>query len=104
MLTGLVGWTIMDFLFSSPEIAYILVKAVTIAASFVVVCYSLTKHFKENYVFVGVATMVIGVLFKFFTDIWFMREGGIASAMIPLITYGIFNVHFVFVTYINAAS
>jgi hypothetical protein len=104
MLVGLVGWTITDFAFSEPEIAYVLVKAVTITAFLIVVCYSLTQHFKENYIFVTVATMIIGVLFKFLTEIWFLREGGIASAMVPMITYGIFNVHFVFITYINVAS
>jgi heme/copper-type cytochrome/quinol oxidase subunit 1 len=46
----------------------------------------------------------MGLAVKFITEVWELREGGLASAMVPLITYVIFNVDFFWITCCNILS
>jgi heme/copper-type cytochrome/quinol oxidase subunit 1 len=54
--------------------------------------------------FVTVIAILLILLIKFITEIMLLREGGLASAMVPLITYAIFNVDFLWITICNMVS
>jgi hypothetical protein len=95
MLVALIVWTVIEIAFTTPIFEYILLKAIAISLIIILTAYAMTKHYEKNFVEITIIALYIVVLFKFLTEIWFLREGGMASAMVPLITFVLFNVDWV---------
>lgn len=101
---GLLFWLILELATESISFAFILVRIIVILVWGILVIYTCTQHYKEHYVRVTVTISYLIVIFKFLIEIWFLKEGGMASAMIPLITFLLFNVDWILISYVNALS
>ena len=101
---AVVLWFVLELLISSITFAFLLTRAVVIMAYFVIVVYTSTRNFRDNYVRVTITILFVLVFFKFLIEIFFLREGGLASAMVPAITFILFNVDWILITIVNIAS
>lgn len=53
---------------------------------------------------ITVLILFVLVIFKFLIDIAFIREGGLASAMVPLFSFVLFNVDWILISWVNLVS
>ena len=100
----LVFWTVLEILLLQKTVGYIVTQSLLCVGFTCIMAVSATTHFKKNYTFYTLLTIVLSIFAKFITEILFLQIGAIATGVIPSITYILFNVNWLKITYLNVLN
>ena len=76
-------------------------QSVMIAALLIVLVGSYLSGFRKYFRGMTLGGIAMVVLVKFLTELLFNRVGGLSSALIPIVTFGILNVDFLYIISLN---
>ena len=100
----LVCWTVLEILLLQTTMIYIITRVLLCAGFTVIMAISATSHFVRYFVFYTLLVITLGLFVKFATEIVFLRLGALSTGVIPSITYILFNVNWLKITYLNILS
>jgi phospholipid-translocating P-type ATPase (flippase) len=100
----LVCWTLLDLFLMKKSTAYIVTRVILCVGFTAVMAVSATPYFLRNYVFYTILIITASLLIKFAAEIAFLNIGALATGVIPSITYILFNVNWLLITYLNILS
>jgi magnesium-transporting ATPase (P-type)/class 3 adenylate cyclase len=97
----LVLWTILEAFLFSAGLYYNLMRTV-ICAGFAIVMFVLwTNFFIKHYIVLCLSVILIGLIAKVGSELAFLSPGALATGIVPAITYILFMVDWVKITYLN---
>ena len=100
----LILWTILEAFVFSQTLYYNLMRTVMCAAFAMCIVVLWTEFFMRNYLVLTITVIAIALVAKFGSEVIFLSPGALATGVIPAITYILFNVDFLQVTYLNILS
>ena len=100
----LILWTILEAFVFDQTLYYNLMRTVMCAAFAIGVVVLWTEFFIQNYLVLTISVIAIALIAKFGSEVIFLSPGALATGVIPAITYILFNVDFLQITYLNILS
>ena len=104
LFSMLILWTILEAFLLTNTLYYNLIRTVMCVAFAIVVLIIWTEFFMKNYIVITIAIIAIGLIAKFGAEVAFLSPGALATGLIPAITYILFNVDWMYITYLNILS
>jgi phospholipid-translocating P-type ATPase (flippase) len=100
----LILWTIIELVLYSTSVAYIIIRVLLCAGFTTIMALSSTSHFMKYYESYVIVVILLTLFLKFGTDLAFKRVGSMSTAVIPSITYILFNVNWVKISVLNTLN
>jgi hypothetical protein len=95
-------WVAVEISLLDSSLELVTTRIVLGGLVLVVVIYSSFDHYSKHYVLVT-GIVILGIIVsKFIFEISFGRQGGLTSALLPMMTYVLFNIDWLIVTWLNS--
>lgn len=94
-------WTVLEVFVFGGELLYHIIRTLMCIGFLVVILVVFTDFFLKNFTVLTIIVILVGLIIKFVTEIVYSKPGALATGVIPAVTYILFNVDFLQVTYLN---
>lgn len=85
-------WTLADLASTSQEVSYIVIRLVVFVLFIAVAIFAHTSYFRNHYEPIILIIIVCGMMAKFLNEILFSIDGSMSTALIPIMTFVLFNI------------
>ncbi|CAG9315347.1 unnamed protein product [Blepharisma stoltei] len=97
----LILWTIFESIFLNVSMDYTIIRIALALGFTIVLLIILLEHFKKHYVQYTLTIICVGLFAMHCTNIGYQQIGPLSAAIVPAITYILFNVDWVKITHLN---
>ena len=90
----LVLWVVLGLTILPVDLGYSLARLVLLAGTVLFFFFLFTGHFQKHYRVYTSVMILVGMISKFVLEIIFRRTSFLATALVPIFTFLVFNVHY----------